>query len=103
MRLARKPWKYSGRGGYCNGSPPSAVLSRPSFQNLEVIQMADKKGLSNGQGRLNTDDRGGLPDMRTPYARMPLKNDVAMGEAAPAPRSKDPLGYFPSGTGVNEK
>jgi len=28
---------------------------------------------------------------------MPLKNDVAIGEAAPAPRSRDPLGYFPRG------
>ena len=65
--------------------------------------MADKKGLSNGQGRLNTDDRGGLPDMRTPYARMPLKNDVAMGEATPSPKSRDPLGNFPKGTGANER
>jgi hypothetical protein len=33
---------------------------------------------------------------------MPLKNDVAVGEAAPAPRSKDPLDYFPKGTGAND-
>jgi hypothetical protein len=59
--------------------------------------MADKKGLSNGQGRLNSDDRGGLGDMRTPFARMPLKNDVAVGEAVPAPKSKNPLGYGPKG------
>lgn len=65
--------------------------------------MADRKGLSNGQGRLNTDDRGGLPDMRTPYARMPLKNDVAVGEAVPGPKSRDPLGYFPKGTGANDR
>jgi hypothetical protein len=58
----------------------------------------DRKGLSNGQGRLNTDERGGLSIMRTPFARMPLKNDVAVGEAAPSPRSKDPLDYFPAGT-----
>ena len=67
-----------------------------------MIQMAEKKGLSNGQGRLNTDDRGGVPDMRTPYARMPLKNDVAVGEAVPGPKSRDPLGYFPKGTGAND-
>jgi hypothetical protein len=60
--------------------------------------MADKKGLSNGQGRLNTDDRGGLGLMRTPFARMPLKNDVAMGEAPPSPKSRDPLGHFPKDT-----
>lgn len=60
--------------------------------------MAEKKGLSNGIGRLTSDDRGGLTDMRTPFARMPLKNDVAVGEAPQAPKSKDPLGYFPSGS-----
>ena len=60
--------------------------------------MADKKGLSNGQGRLNSDDRGGLGDMRSPYGRMPLKNDVAVGEAAPSPKSKDPLKYMPPGS-----
>jgi hypothetical protein len=65
--------------------------------------MAERKGLSNGQGRLNTDDRGGLDLFRTPYARMPLKNDVAMGEAVPGPRSKDPLGYFPRGTGERDR
>lgn len=65
--------------------------------------MADKKGLSNGQGRLNTDDRGGLDLMRTPHARMPLKNDVAVGEAVPGPKSRDPLGNFPRGTGANER
>lgn len=59
--------------------------------------MADKKGLSTGQGRLNTDDRGGVPDMRTPFARMPLKNDVAVGEAVPSPKSRNPLGYGPKG------
>lgn len=45
--------------------------------------------------KLKTDDRGGMPDMRTPYSRMPLKNDVAIGEAVPSPRSHDPLGFFP--------
>ena len=28
---------------------------------------------------------------------MPLKNDVALGEAAPAPHSRDPLGIWPRG------
>jgi hypothetical protein len=67
--------------------------------------MADRRGLSNGQGRLNTDDRGSLSDMRTPYARMPLKNDVAVGEAPPNTqrRDVDPLKYFPPGTGVNDR
>jgi len=60
--------------------------------------MADKKGLSVGIGRLNSDDRGGVPDMRTPFGRMPLKNDVAVGEAAPSPKSKDPLDYMPKGS-----
>jgi hypothetical protein len=60
--------------------------------------MAEKKGLSIGQGRLNTDDRGGLGDMRTPYARMPLKNDVAVGEAVPSPKPRDPLRHAPKGT-----
>jgi len=57
-----------------------------------------RTGLSNGQGRLNSDERGGLTIMRTPHARMPLANDVAVGEAPPGPRSKDPLDYFPPGT-----
>jgi hypothetical protein len=77
-------------------APSSAPIQRPHAK--KVIQMAEKKGLSNGQGRLNTDDRGGVPDMRTPFARMPLKNDVAVGEAVPSPKPKDPLGYGPKGT-----
>ena len=41
--------------------------------------------------------------MRTPFSRMPLKNDVALGEAAPAPHSGDPLGYFPRYTPLSKK
>jgi len=56
-----------------------------------------------GIGKLQSDDRGGLSIMRTPFSRMPLANDVAVGEAPNSPKSRDPLGYFPEGTGVGDK
>ena len=49
-------------------------------------------------GRLNSDSRGGLKDMITPYSRMPLKGDVPPFDPTPSLAPRDPLGNFPKGT-----
>lgn len=59
--------------------------------------MAKKEGI----GRLDSDERGGLTDMITPYARRPLKNDVVPWESPQSPKSRDPLGNMPKGLGPN--
>lgn len=49
-----------------------------------------------GQGRLNSDQRGGLGEMISPYSRAPLKNDVVPFDQVPSPKMRDPLGYMPN-------
>lgn len=56
-----------------------------------------------GIGRLDSNERGGLTDMITPYSRRPLKNDMVPWEAPQSPKSRDPLGNLPKGLGPDSK
>lgn len=57
--------------------------------------MAKDKIRGQDFGRLGPINRGGIPDMISPYNQMPIKGDVHPGDTVPGPQPRDPLGYFP--------